>query len=159
MIRDTTILKRLAGIKEIPTLPEIMEEVLDAVASEASSAETLGAILSKDQALCSKVLKIANSAYFAQSRRVSEVGDAVVLLGFNSIAQLMLATSVFTVFGSMQKHKEFDVHGFWKHSLAVASASRPAARHWKARADKPFRRPVCAGIRAAQIGTSVRARG
>ena len=128
MISDPAILKKLAGIKEIPTLPEVMQEVLDAVASDDSAAGDLAAILSKDQALCSKVLKIANSAFFAQSRRIFDISDAVVLLGFDSIAQLMLATTVFTSFGPLGSYEKFDVYGFWKHSIATAMAGKLIAQ-------------------------------
>lgn len=123
MIENTAILKRLAGIKEIPTLPEVMREVLAALGSERSSAEDLARIISKDQALYSKVLKIANSAFFAQSRRISDIGSAVVLLGLDAIAQLTLATAVFKAFDTLRAAERFDVYGFWKHSIATAIAS------------------------------------
>lgn len=128
MISDPAVLKKLAAITEIPTLPEVIQEVLEAVASEESAAGDLAAILSKDQALCSKVLKIANSAFFAQSRRIYAINDAVVVLGFDSIAQLMLATSVFSVFGGPKSYEKFDVYGFWQHSIATAIASRLIAQ-------------------------------
>ncbi|GAB4342742.1 MAG: HDOD domain-containing protein [Candidatus Abyssubacteria bacterium] len=124
MLKDAAILKRLVAIKEIPTLPEVLEDVLAALSSERSSADDLAKILSKDQALSSRILKIANSAYFAQSRRISVIEEAVVLLGFDSIAHLTLAASVFRSFQPMRPQESFDLYGFWKHSIAAATASR-----------------------------------
>ncbi len=127
MITDTGVLKKLDRIKELPTLPEVMQDVLAALASDRSSAEELAAILSKDQALCSKVLRVANSAFYAQCRTIFEIGHAIVVLGFDSIAQLMLATSVFNLFGRMPLRGAFDVYGFWKHSIATAAAGKMIA--------------------------------
>ena len=128
MIDDPKFLKKLAGIKEIPTLPEVMQDVISVLASSESSARDLAAILSKDQSLCSKILKIANSAFFAQSRRIIEIDDAVVLLGFDSVAQLMLATTVLKTSGPMHSNGGFDVYGFWEHSIATAMAGKAIAR-------------------------------
>ncbi len=127
MINDVAILKRLAGIKEIPTLPEVMQNVLVAIASDDSSAEDLAKILSTDQSLCAKVLKIANSAFFAQRRKIFNMGDAIVLLGFDQITRIMLATAVFDVLRSLQRNTLFDLYGFWKHSIATALAGKAIA--------------------------------
>jgi len=127
MIEDTTILKRLSRIKEIPTLPEIIQEVLAAVASDESSAEDLAGILSKDQSLCSKALRIANSAFFAQNRKIFEIEDAIVILGFDSIAQLILATVMVDAFRSIRLSPSFKLYDFWKHSIGVAVTSRVIA--------------------------------
>ena len=124
MIEDTTILKRLTRIKEIPTLPEVIQEVLAAVASDESSARDLAGIISKDQSLCSKALRIANSAFFAQNRRILEIEDAIVVLGFDSIAQLIVATVVVDAFRSVRLSPSFKLYGVWKHSIGVAVTSR-----------------------------------
>ncbi len=124
MLKDPEILKKLAGVREIPTLPEVMQNVMTMLASDDSSADDLGEILSTDQALCSKVLRVANSAFFAQSRRIYDISDAVVLLGFDSIAQLALATTVFSAFGPASPSVRFDVLAFWEHSIATAFAGK-----------------------------------
>lgn len=124
MTEYAAFLKKLSKIREIPTLPEVMRDVLAAVASESSSAEYLAFILTRDQALCSKILKMANSAFFAQSRKIFDIKDAVVLLGFDSISQLMLSTTVFTFITNGRLHDRFDLYGFWKHSLATAVAGK-----------------------------------
>ncbi|UCD57466.1 MAG: HDOD domain-containing protein [Candidatus Hydrogenedentota bacterium] len=129
MISDTAFLKKLAMVREIPTLPEVMEDVMGAVAADDSSARELAVILSKDQALGSKILKVANSAFFAQNRKIFDIRDAVVLLGFDSIAQLTLSTAVITAFGSMRPREGFDLYGFWRHSIATALASKMIAQN------------------------------
>jgi putative nucleotidyltransferase with HDIG domain len=124
MIDKKVILRKLATIKEIPTLPEVMHEVLAALAEDDTSAGKLASILARDQALCSKILRIANSAFYSQNRKILNIDDAVVVLGFDSIAQLTLATSVFKAFDRLRPHERFDLYGFWKHSIASAVAGK-----------------------------------
>jgi putative nucleotidyltransferase with HDIG domain len=127
MTKNSAVLKKVAGIKSIPTLPEVMQEVLATVTADDSSATDLAAIISKDQAMCSRVLKMANSAFYAQSRKIFNIEDAIVVLGFDAIVQLMLATSVLTAFDSTQLTLGFSMYGLWKHSIATAVTSKMLA--------------------------------
>ncbi len=129
MSKNSAILKKVGTIKNIPTLPEVMHEVLATVASEDSSAADLAAIVSKDQAICSRVLKMANSAFYAQSRKIFNIGDAIVILGFDAIVQLMLATTVLTAFDSKRLRGGFSMYGLWKHSIGTAFVSKMVAEH------------------------------
>ena len=124
MIDDNGVLKRLATIREISTLPEVMHEVMVVLASDDTSARELASILSRDQALCSKILRIANSAFYSQNRKILDIGDAIVVLGFDSITQLTLATSVFKAFDCMHPDERFDLYSFWQHSIAAAVAGK-----------------------------------
>jgi putative nucleotidyltransferase with HDIG domain len=127
MLKDPKILKELARIREIPTLPAVMQHVMTVLASDDSSANDLAGILTTDQALCSKMLITANSAFFAQNRRIYDIGDAVVLLGFDYIAQLTLANTVFSAFGPLHSSDGFSISAFWEHSIAAAFAGKLVA--------------------------------
>lgn len=129
MAKNSAVLKKVGSIKNIPTLPEVMHEVLATVASDDSSAADLAEIISKDQAICSRVLKMANSAFYAQSRKIFNIGDAIVILGFDAIVQLMLATTVLTAFDSKRLRGGFSMYGLWKHSIGTAVISKMIAEH------------------------------
>jgi putative nucleotidyltransferase with HDIG domain len=128
MVEQSIFLKKIAGIKKIPTLPEVMQEVLSTVASRDSSASDLATILARDQAMCARVLKMSNSAFYAQNRKISSIDDAVVVLGFDAIVQLMLATTVFTTLSSIKLGSNLSMHGLWKHSMATAVTSKMIAK-------------------------------
>ena len=120
MARNAAVLKKVGTIKNIPTLPEVMHEVLTTVASDDSSAADLATIISKDQAICSRVLKMANSAFYAQSRNIFNIGDAIVILGFDAIVQLMLATTALSAFDMKRMVGGFSMRDLWKHSIVTA---------------------------------------
>jgi putative nucleotidyltransferase with HDIG domain len=131
MLKDPKIVRKLARIREVPTLPAVMRNVMAVLSSDDSSADDLARILTTDQALCSKMLKTANTAFFAQNRRIYDIGDAVVLLGFDYIAQLTLATTVFSSFGPLHSSDSFSVSAFWEHSIAAAFAGKLVAERAK----------------------------
>ncbi len=111
-----TARKKVKIIRNLPTLPGMLEKISRMVESNQYSAEDIGRLISQDQVLSAKVLKLANSAFYGFSRRVSSVGQALVLLGFNIIKGLILTSSVF----DMLQRKAADL---WTHSLGTATAA------------------------------------
>jgi putative nucleotidyltransferase with HDIG domain len=112
--------KRLAEIKEISTLPHVMTRIMEIITDEQSSAVDLAEEIANDTSLTAKILKMVNSAYYGFYREISEVSDAVVVLGFNEIRRLSLAISVLDMIGG--KSKEHRV-AFWNHSFSCAAMS------------------------------------
>jgi putative nucleotidyltransferase with HDIG domain len=89
-----------------------------------TSAISLARLISTDQALTARILKLANSAYYGFSGEISTVNMAIVVLGFNTVKDMGLSLSVFDVFKKMGSSKMFDMSKFWEHSIACGVASR-----------------------------------
>lgn len=97
------------------------------MADPRTSADTLGKALSSDPALVSKVLKLVNSAFYGFPGRIGTITQAVVILGFSSIRNLVLTTSIMQMFGTKGQKQGFDVEAFWRHSLQTAALARQLA--------------------------------
>jgi len=78
-----TIRQEIRKIREISTLPQVMQRVMQIIIDERSSARDLADEISRDQALTAKILKIVNSAFFGFYRKISSIQDAVVILGYS----------------------------------------------------------------------------
>ncbi len=74
-----------------------------------------------------RILKIANSAYYGQSGKISTIRQAVVLLGLNTLRTILLGLSFRSTLLQM-RGSSLDYRLFWRHSLAVAAACRSLAR-------------------------------
>ena len=122
MVNIPDIKATIDNIKEIPTLPTIVGDLLTMVMREDCNARNLAEKISLDQSLTLKVLKVANSAYYGFQRRIHSVQDAIVILGFNEIKGLVLTISVLDMFGGFSS-QYFNRNNFWKHSLAVATTA------------------------------------
>lgn len=95
----------------------------------------LAQVLSTDQALTAKLIKISNSAYYGFARRVSTVREAVLVLGFKQVRQVAVSASIMNNFRGAPSDDLFDLDLFWGHSVAVAVAAETVAK--KTRAAKP----------------------
>mgnify|MGYP005839937213 CR=1 FL=1 len=126
---DRRVLTRLLEVHDLPTLPAVITRILDMVADENSSAADLTGVLEQDHAISARLLRLANSAFYGLRHRVESLRRAVVVLGFNEVRQLALATSVFDNL-SKRKQFAFDPEDFWMHALGAARAAQILAdRH------------------------------
>lgn len=122
---DVNRIKRITeSIIGLPTLPTVVSKMIQLVDNPKTSAISLSRLISTDQALTARILKLANSAYYGFSGEISTVNMAIVVLGFNTVKDMGLSLSVFDVFKKMGQSKNFDISKFWEHSIACGVASR-----------------------------------
>ncbi|NPA25117.1 MAG: response regulator [Deltaproteobacteria bacterium] len=114
-------------IEEVPSLPTIVYKVMELVNSEKSDATDFEKIIAQDQALTARMLRMANSAYYSLSRKISTISEAVVYLGYNTIRSLVLGASTSSLFKRSLPAYGYKKEGLWLHSNIVASLSRRIA--------------------------------
>ncbi len=117
----------LQKLQEIPTLPIVAVRVNELINDPNSTSAQVAEVLRRDQALTAKILRLANSSYYAIPGGVTDVQRALAFLGFNTVAQLVLGISVFSLF-TREGDEVFSLPEFWKHTLAVAVCSETLAR-------------------------------
>ena len=109
-------------IQSLPTLPPVVKKLTTMVESPDVTAKDVGKLISSDQVLSAKVLKLVNSSFYGLSGKVSSISHAVILLGFNVIKGVVLSASVFDL---MEK----SMVGLWEHSLGAAIISGTISRN------------------------------
>lgn len=112
---------QLLSVKDLPTLPKVLEEVSKLVERPDSSTEEVARLISTDQVLSAKVLKMVNSPIYGFPGRISSIEHALMLLGFNVLRGVIVSTSVFDVMNQ-------NMVGLWEHSLGSALAATSVAR-------------------------------
>lgn len=117
-------------LDELPTLPSIVYELNRVINDPMSSTSDVEKIMGNDVSLTTKVLKLANSAYYAIPGGVSSLQRAIAYIGYDTINQLALSASIIKSLGP-KSHELFDLPGFWKHALGVAMASEVIAKEVK----------------------------
>lgn len=93
-IRDV-VLHRLKEHGDFPAMAETIVKLNSVTADEDASAGQLASVILEDYALTNKVLRIVNSALFAQSVEVTTISRAIVVLGWKSIQSLVLTLQLF----------------------------------------------------------------
>ncbi len=118
------IIKKLDRIDGLPTLTAIAIEVNKMLQNYNTSITKLSGTIVKDQAMVVKILKLVNSAFFGLRSKVSNIPNAVVLLGFNTVRNAVVTVSIMDAFKTKEVSNGFAIADFWKHSVAVAVTSK-----------------------------------
>lgn len=115
---------QIRRIKSLPTLPGVVEKICNMVESDKTSVAELAKIISTDQVLAAKLLKVVNSPFYGFPGRISTINHALVLLGFNVVKGIMISISVIDFMTDQ-------VRGLWAHSVGVATAAGVIGRRLK----------------------------
>jgi putative nucleotidyltransferase with HDIG domain len=110
------------GRKNLPTIPAVLAKIIGLTDGENASGKDLVEVVEHDQSLTSKILRLANSAFFGQSRQVATIPRAVVLLGFSTVRNLALSVKVWEALGNGVSKAHLEE--LWGHSVAVAVATK-----------------------------------
>ncbi len=121
---NTNLESFVAKIGAIPLIPKVANKVIKLVENPDTTASQLQEIIDTDQAIASRLLKIANSAFYSYSGSINTTSEAVVLLGFKTIKSLVLAASIKDVYKRFTLTEEL----IWEHSLFSSISSRFIAR-------------------------------
>lgn len=113
--RRSELKKIIMDTKTLPTLPGVINKLNSLSENDKSSVQEMARIVSSDQVLSARILRLANSPSYG-FYRVSTISNAMILLGVNVVKSLALSSSIFEI---MEKTSV----GLWEHSLAAATAS------------------------------------
>ena len=120
------IQKTIESIRELPTLPMIANRVNALLYNPRSSAQDLQEVIEKDQSITAKVLRLVNSAQYSLPKRVTNIAQAIALLGYKNISYIVMTLSVFDTLKAV-KRGSFDRRKFWIHSIATGLISMKIA--------------------------------
>lgn len=119
--------KIIQRIDDLPPMPKVLFKARQVLSDPNSSFKEISNIIEADQAIAAKVLKVANSAYYGLSGMVSSIHQASVVLGYQTLEQVITMVSSTSLLGKQLKGYGLNAGALWKHSLAVAIASRQIA--------------------------------
>ncbi len=111
--------ERLLKKCKLPALPHVALKVLQVVNNPNTKISDLHHLISRDQAMASRLLMIANSAYYGLPRKVETISDAILLLGFDTVKNIAVAVAT----KDLYKTKSIIGQKLWEHALGVSVAA------------------------------------
>jgi HD-like signal output (HDOD) protein len=118
--------------QELPPLPSVLVKVLKLTEnSNSGSVGEIEQLIRSDQAISSKILRVVNSAYFGFSGQVGTVNQAVTILGFQQVRNLVLGVSMLSGFSAIGPRAKDGQEKLWERSFATASAAQLIGRRKK----------------------------
>lgn len=120
----------ITNVLKVAALPAVALKFSEAIKDPLTSNQDLENIVAEDSALAAKVLMIANSALFNFPSKIDAISKAITIIGHKQLGEIILSCSVVAMFKDISQDV-IDMDMFWRHSIAVATASRilAAFRH------------------------------
>lgn len=114
---------------ELPYDPGLLRELFDSTRDDSMAPlSAVAGVVNKAQGLATRVLSLANSAYYGLQSEVTSVQRAVAVLGMAEIRALVLALGVSRMIDRSRLPAAFDLREYWGHQLSVAAGCRLLAR-------------------------------
>jgi len=114
--------------QSVASPPLVYEQLMRVVNNPRSGSADIARVITEDQGLTARLLKVVNSAFFSLPWKVDSVSTAVRVVGTGQIRDLALATSVITMFDDVPGDL-LDLKSFWHHCLGVGVVGRVLAKH------------------------------
>ena len=106
----------LTSVVNLPVIPKVMFETIKLLDNKYTTAGELNKVISKDQALLTKILTIANSPLYGLQRKVTTIEYAILVLGYRELKNIISALSVAEAFRNKTdkylNSKEFMLHSY-----------------------------------------------
>ena len=126
------------AVLSLPPLPEAAQRILQLARDPDVDFRQIVDVVSVDQTLTARVLRVANSAMYGTTRDIDTIRQATVFLGRETIIQLALGVSVLNLKVSYDEIENFSASAFWQHSIAVAIAARYLAQEINVNPEEAF---------------------
>jgi putative nucleotidyltransferase with HDIG domain len=133
------LLARADTVKVLPTLNTVISELFRVMNDPNSSFKQLFDVVRYDQAIGSKIISIANSAYYSRGSSITNLERAMIVIGFEEIKNILMCLAFLKEILNRWKLSQTDIAVLWTHSLAVGYAAKVlAARTMAEEPEKAF---------------------
>jgi len=122
---------------QLTSFPDIYYRIQKVLNDPKSSASYLAEVIGKDTGLSTKLLRIANSAFYGLPSKVDTVTRAITMIGLNEITTLAMGVLAMRFFKGIPQGL-IDMKTFWVHSIACGSVASIMARGNKGLEEERF---------------------
>jgi HD-like signal output (HDOD) protein/ActR/RegA family two-component response regulator len=123
--------------RNLPSLPKIYEELNQAIADENTTTKDIAEIFARDMTLTANLLHLVNSPYFGLSRVISNLSDAINLIGVKKLNSLVLSVHIKNAFPVKNPDVARYMEYLWKDAGRVAELAKLIAHSEQQQDDRP----------------------
>ncbi|WFP51768.1 response regulator [Methylomonas sp. EFPC3] len=136
-VNNPRIAAEVGEASHLPSLPKIYHDLNAAIADERVTNLQIAEIFAKDMVLSAKLLHLVNSPYFGLQRTVSNLTDAINLIGLKKLNSLVLSVHIKTAFPVSDPEMERYMEYLWQDASRVAELARLISLSEQQTGDKP----------------------
>ena len=114
-------------VNRLPSLPNVLVEMLRACEKNQASFQELSQIISRDSVIAGRVISLANSSFYNPGKKITTLERALFLLGTDTLKTIVITASIQQFFSAFKSaHSEF-LLAFWQRSLSCALLAKSLA--------------------------------
>ncbi|MEN8005411.1 MAG: HDOD domain-containing protein [Candidatus Krumholzibacteriota bacterium] len=119
----------LSNFEELPTIPDILFQILKILDDPDSGAADLAEVVRLDAPLTARILRLANSPYYSSRGDMADIHRCIAVLGYRTIRQVAICVSVATsvVTAAARAKGQLDYKELWQHSVATGAIAKHLA--------------------------------
>ncbi len=118
MIEDTSALM---------SPPDVCLKVNELLSDDRTQIEDIAGVVIRDPSLTTKVMRLANSAFYGLSQKVDTVSRAVMLLGMREMQKMVCAIAAVETFSKMSSALT-NMNSFWRHGVYTGLVAQSLAK-------------------------------
>ena len=118
----------LARIKNLPPAPVVLARVLSIMDNPKAGTGDLIAAIEVDPGVTANILRTCNSPYYAGSRQLSTLEEAVHRVGMRTVTQLATVNGAESLLAGAHEGYGLAPGDLWRHSMSVALGCRLLAQ-------------------------------
>jgi HD-like signal output (HDOD) protein/DNA-binding NarL/FixJ family response regulator len=133
VITKTRLTKLVNDGLKLKPLAATVHNVIAVTGSSGCSAADVAKAVASDQALCIRLLKLANSSAYSRGRPVDSIQAAVQRIGIHEVRKIVMTLGVFEQYVGGQSDR-MDIRLFWEHSIACGLIAAAIGKECKSKA-------------------------
>ncbi|MEX0740385.1 MAG: HDOD domain-containing protein [Pseudohongiella sp.] len=114
-------------LNKLPSMPQVLVRILDAVSQESADFQHLSDIIRQDSAMSARLIAVANSSYYRRQYSCDTVDRALMCLGLETVRTLVITAAVKQYFSHFDKNHQQFMRQFWRRSLVSAHCAQTVA--------------------------------
>lgn len=122
----------VSGIETLTPISQVTSRLTQLLDDPETTGADLAAVIQYDQSMTANVLRMCNSAAMGGVRKVTDVKQAVNLLGMDQVASLVMLAGSAPNFQSGQAGYDLGYGELWRYSVSAAVIARELAKEKKA---------------------------
>lgn len=104
---------------DIPSLSPVALRAMQIISDKNSSLDELRSVIALDPSYTTRLLRIANAPYYRRSNLISDVDEAMMLIGLSTVKSLIVLAGL----KDLHHHTNTVGQELWEHSVGIAVAS------------------------------------
>jgi HD-like signal output (HDOD) protein/signal transduction histidine kinase len=114
-------------LNKLPSLPQVLVRILDAVSQESADFQQLSNIIRQDSGMSARLIAVANSSFYRRQYSCDSVDRALMCLGIDTVRTLVITAAVKQYFSYFDKDHQQFMSRFWRRSLMSAHCAQTFA--------------------------------